>query len=142
MEPPDVTRTGSSKASFTSAGSTRTLKRGEERLLDFEDSCGNAFRMQVLDDSLTDGGIIFRLTPIQRSSKSSERATRNAGLLDALTKRERDIARLVEKGYSNDSIAQELFISSSTVKSHLCNIYRKMNVSSKLELSSLLHGNA
>jgi DNA-binding CsgD family transcriptional regulator len=53
---------------------------------------------------------------------------------DALTKREREVARLAATGRSARDIADELFIGERTVETHLSNAYAKLGVSSKLEL--------
>ena len=45
-----------------------------------------------------------------------------------LTKRELEVLRLVHKGQINRQIADELFITERTVKKHLLNAYRKLNV--------------
>lgn len=55
-----------------------------------------------------------------------------------LTEREREIAEAVLKGHSNKEIAADLAISSSTVKNHIYNIYRKTGVQSRVELVNRL----
>lgn len=50
-----------------------------------------------------------------------------------LTTRELEILRLIAKGISNKEIANEINISSRTVKSHMVDIFRKLNVSSRTE---------
>ena len=45
-----------------------------------------------------------------------------------LTRREYEILQLVIKGHSNSDIANNLFLSISTVKTHVSNLYTKMNV--------------
>ena len=52
-----------------------------------------------------------------------------------LTQRELDILKWIVKGDSNKQIASELNISESTVKVHIQNILRKMNVSSRVEIA-------
>lgn len=47
---------------------------------------------------------------------------------DILTTREREVLRLVVQGYKYRDIAGELFISLTTVKTHVSNIYRKLGV--------------
>jgi DNA-binding CsgD family transcriptional regulator len=54
-----------------------------------------------------------------------------------LTSREREVARLVLRGHSSESIARLLGISPSTVKIHRRNIYSKLHISSQSELFSL-----
>ena len=52
-----------------------------------------------------------------------------------VTQRELDIIRLVAKGLRNKEIAQKLCITEGTVKLHLHNIYNKLNVESRLQLT-------
>ncbi|MCG5213845.1 helix-turn-helix transcriptional regulator [Streptosporangium sp. KLBMP 9127] len=52
----------------------------------------------------------------------------------ALTPAERRVAQLVVEGRKNREIAQILFVSQRTVELHLTNIYRKLNVSSRVAL--------
>ncbi len=51
----------------------------------------------------------------------------------ALTEREEEILHLLSAGFRNQDVADKLFISLSTVKSHLYTIYQKLHVSSRVE---------
>lgn len=51
-----------------------------------------------------------------------------------LTKRELEIVNLLQKGLSNAEISNLLHISNSTVKNHLYNTYKKLDVSNRFEL--------
>ncbi|WP_305000508.1 response regulator transcription factor [Aquimarina sp. AU58] len=51
-----------------------------------------------------------------------------------LSKQEKAIKNLIISGKSNKEIANELFISLSTVKTHITNIYSKLNISSRQDL--------
>ena len=53
--------------------------------------------------------------------------------LDVLTPRERDILDRLSKGHSHKEVAGELFISPTTVRKHIFNIYEKLQVHSKVE---------
>jgi DNA-binding CsgD family transcriptional regulator len=53
----------------------------------------------------------------------------------SLTKRELDVARLVSEGKSNPEIAAELFLSPKTVESHIRNMFRKLSVTSRVEVA-------
>ena len=53
----------------------------------------------------------------------------------ALTGREKEIIRLVSLGLSNQEIADQLFISDKTVKTHLSNIYKKLEMTNRTELA-------
>lgn len=57
-----------------------------------------------------------------------------------ISRREQEVLRLVIQGRSNAEIEQELFISIKTVKSHMYSIYRKLGVSSRLQLINFLQG--
>ena len=61
-------------------------------------------------------------------------------LKDHLSQRELEIARAYAKGDNYRRIAEQLFIAPSTVRTHLTTIYRKLGVSSKLELHKVLEG--
>jgi DNA-binding NarL/FixJ family response regulator len=50
-----------------------------------------------------------------------------------LTKRELQTLRLVAQGHSNAAVAAQLWVTEQTVKFHLSNAYRKLNVSGRLE---------
>lgn len=53
----------------------------------------------------------------------------------ALTKRERDVAKLVAAGQRNRTIAETLGISEGTVKMHLHNVYAKLGLESRTQLA-------
>jgi DNA-binding CsgD family transcriptional regulator len=56
-----------------------------------------------------------------------------------LTKQEQNILTLLLNDHSNKEIADNLFVSLSTVKTHVNNIYKKLNVQSREELKSLFN---
>lgn len=55
--------------------------------------------------------------------------------LDQLTNREREVLRLLARGYAYKEIARELFISIKTVETHVSNVLRKLQMSNRYELS-------
>lgn len=55
--------------------------------------------------------------------------------LDQLTRTEFQVLRLIGQGRSNDEIANSLFISKNTVRSHIKSIYAKLNTHSRLQLA-------
>ena len=59
-----------------------------------------------------------------------------------LTKREVEILRLVAEGHSNSQLAKMLWVTEQTVKFHLSNIYRKLDVANRTEASrwAQVHG--
>jgi ATP/maltotriose-dependent transcriptional regulator MalT len=54
-------------------------------------------------------------------------------LSSTLSRREREILRLVEGGLSNPEIAHKLVIGANTVKSHLHHIYQRLDVSTRYQ---------
>ncbi len=55
----------------------------------------------------------------------------------SLSKREMEISALICRGYTYQQIADNLFISYSTVKTHVYNIYKKLDIGNKMELVNL-----
>ena len=69
----------------------------------------------------------------QEDSKKVEYHRNHMELQEELTARERDVLRLIAKGYENQRIADELFISLKTVKTHVSNILAKLEVSDRTQ---------
>ncbi|MBX2817353.1 MAG: LuxR C-terminal-related transcriptional regulator [Saprospiraceae bacterium] len=82
---------------------------------------------KLLDD-------LHRLALIKPSMDLSEQHYENFGLTD----REKEVTSLLVLGRTYKEIAERLFISLPTVKTHAGNIYRKCNVNSRHELTMLL----
>jgi DNA-binding NarL/FixJ family response regulator len=55
--------------------------------------------------------------------------------LDRLTEREREVMRLIARGYSYKEVAGELFVSIKTVETHMGSVLRKLQLSSRHELT-------
>src|SRR5205085_2775323 len=55
--------------------------------------------------------------------------------LDQLTSREREVLRLIAQGYTYKEIAKELFISTKTVESHVSSVLRKLQLSTRHQLT-------
>jgi DNA-binding CsgD family transcriptional regulator len=70
---------------------------------------------------------------MRRVGSAGRRLAARAGG-SALTRREREVARLAAQGHAARDIAEHLSITERTVEGHLSNVYAKLGVSSKLEL--------
>ncbi len=67
------------------------------------------------------------------TDRRREEANPAAYLASFLTRREKEVLRLLVAGKSNEKIAEELYISQNTVRTHIQNILSKLSVHSKLE---------
>ncbi|MEL6822263.1 MAG: response regulator transcription factor [Calditrichota bacterium] len=75
---------------------------------------------------------------LRTSSRSADKVTSDDGVASEpvdspLSKREHEILLLIAEGYSNQQIADKLFISLNTTKTHLKNIYQKLEVKRRTE---------
>jgi DNA-binding NarL/FixJ family response regulator len=57
------------------------------------------------------------------------------GELDVLTTREREVLRLIARGYTYREVSAELFISQKTVETHVSSVLRKLQLSNRRELA-------
>jgi DNA-binding NarL/FixJ family response regulator len=55
--------------------------------------------------------------------------------LDQLTSREREVLRLIARGYTYKEIARELYISTKTVETHVSSVLRKLQLSTRHQLA-------
>ena len=55
--------------------------------------------------------------------------------LDLLTAREKEVMRLIARGYAYKEVAKELFISGKTVETHVSSVLRKLQLSNRRELT-------
>jgi DNA-binding NarL/FixJ family response regulator len=65
----------------------------------------------------------------------------NPQAMTSLTRRELEILRLVAEGHSNSALAKMLWVTEQTIKFHLANIYRKLDVANRTEASRWAHVN-
>ncbi|HUQ43205.1 MAG TPA: AAA family ATPase [Candidatus Limnocylindria bacterium] len=73
-----------------------------------------------------------------RAWRRSSTGATTAGV-DALSRREREVSRLVAAGASNREIADALMLSKKTVERHITNILAKMGARNRTELASFMH---
>jgi DNA-binding CsgD family transcriptional regulator len=69
--------------------------------------------------------------------RAAQRPARPGGL-DGLSEAERGIAELVAQGLTNREIAERTFVSANTVAFHLRNIYRKLRIASRVQLTRIV----
>lgn len=113
-------------AALISGASGYVLKTvSGERLAD---NIRSVFRGEVLLAPSVAAKVVQQLSRLQVESGHKEEA------LHALTPREREVFELASRGLKNAEIAAELYLSEKTIKTHLRNIYNKLNLASKAEL--------
>ena len=80
--------------------------------------------------------------PGSRAAAPSTEVSLQSQELSGLTRRELEILQLVSEGHSNAQLARMLWVTEQTVKFHLSNIYRKLDVANRTEASrwAQLHG--
>ncbi|MET0401596.1 MAG: helix-turn-helix transcriptional regulator, partial [Cystobacter sp.] len=59
--------------------------------------------------------------------------------LNRLTHRELEVLKMVAKGSDNLQIAARLGITERTVKAHVSNLYRKLDVQNRVEMAMVIH---
>ncbi|UTW04040.1 hypothetical protein KDX31_03205 [Amphritea atlantica] len=109
-------------------GSTARLSRSERQLLETLTPLIDMLCQQHWGDQLS--------KPLNRQL---DQALANFGS-SKLTERECAVIRMVLQGYSPASIADKLFISPGTVRVHLRNSYRKLDIGSQVDLHNLFMG--
>ena len=94
------------------------------------DELANCIRLVLAGNSVLSSSLMGKL--VEESARNEE--IKYAFLL---TKREREILNFASQGYSNQEIAARCYISLATVKSHLRNIMKKLQVNNRTKAVSL-----
>jgi DNA-binding CsgD family transcriptional regulator len=89
------------------------------------------------DDSEHDGSTSDDQPSDATTLPDYSRSDTMTGQLVALTERERDIARLIGRGYSNREIADNLVLSVKTVETHVKHIFVKLNVRNRAGVAAI-----
>ena len=95
------------------------------------DELAAAVRVVASGDALLAPGITQRL--IERFVEAAPRDPAAHPLLRSLTEREREVLTLMSRGRSNGEIAELLFISEQTVKSHVSRILQKLSLRDRVQ---------
>jgi len=110
-------------------------KSKESAIEEFFQMGANAF----LDDSVDWDQLIVVIRKVANGTvlipRKELRETQDR--LARLTHREREVLRLLAQGYANQEIANALYISQKTVKNHLTNLFRKLEVKDRTQ--AVLH---
>jgi DNA-binding NarL/FixJ family response regulator len=94
-----------------------------------------AIRTIAQGDALLSPAVTKRV--IEQFTRTSRATPPKA--LDELTERELDVFRLIARGLSNAEIARELYISDTTVKTHITHILQKLDLRDRVQAVVLAH---
>lgn len=142
----------------------RELPRGDEKILDFPATPGDraslalaatdaraalhaaalaaaeaANRARAVADAL-DRALLALEAPAQKPvTVARESMTRGgeAGSRSALSPREREVLALVAEGRSNKAIAEALYVSPNTVKTHVASLLSKLQADTRVQLAAM-----
>lgn len=93
---------------------------------------------ETINETLNGGAVMspsIALKALQALKRSNLSIPVKANNSSELTDREIEVLEYLSEGYTNKRIAEVLFISSFTVKRHIENIYRKLQVQNRVELA-------
>ncbi|WP_405654164.1 response regulator [Streptomyces sp. RK9] len=96
-----------------------------------------AVRAAAVGDALVSPAITVRL--LRELAAGPSAAAEGPGTRtpsEPLTQREQDVVRALARGRTNNEIAAELFVSLSTVKSHLANVQAKLDARNRVEIAA------
>jgi DNA-binding CsgD family transcriptional regulator len=82
--------------------------------------------------------VLRRQLGLDDASMASAASRQAVSGIDALTRTERDVAMLVAQGCSNRDIADRLVVSRRTVESHMGAIYRKLAVTTRVQVANTM----
>ncbi|MEU6252736.1 response regulator transcription factor [Streptomyces sp. NPDC047043] len=96
-----------------------------------------AVRAAAAGDSLVSPSVTVRLLKhVTGGDSQAEAPVRSAPPTESLTDRELDVVRLVALGRTNAEIAAELYVSLSTVKTHLSSVQLKLAARNRVEIAA------
>jgi DNA-binding NarL/FixJ family response regulator len=96
---------------------------------------GPALLIEAVRAASTGDALISPSVTVRLLKQLAPLRGRAAGAGNQLSERELDIARSIARGRTNQEIAAELFISLSTVKTHITRIQNKLGVRNRVEIA-------
>ena len=116
------------------AGASGYLLKGMD-----EDAIGDALQRVLAGEAMLPGTLVARLVDEFRD-REQRRIAVSDGQTARLTGREWDVLELMRKGASTAEISERLFVSPTTVRSHVSAILRKLGVPTREAAIRLLDG--
>jgi DNA-binding NarL/FixJ family response regulator len=94
-------------------------------------------RARAVADMLDDALSMLTDQAGTREPAVSRSVSRASGVADQLSDREREVLTRVAEGRTNKAIAEELYVSPNTVKTHVSSLLRKLNVHTRAQLATI-----
>ncbi len=95
------------------------------------------YEKNLIEDIEHTAACIFMIYSENNENQVSSSRLKEYGL----TPKEISVVELVASGKSNKEIASILDISENTVKTHISNVYKKLNINYRIELMNFIHAN-
>lgn len=96
----------------------------------------DAVQRVAAGDTILSQAALGHLVDAVARQPDPENQSRTTEQLKTLTERELDVARAIGRGLSNAQIATELFISITTVKTHVARILEKLQVTNRVQVAA------
>jgi DNA-binding NarL/FixJ family response regulator len=129
------------KESPTTGVIALTIHDEEEYIFELVQAGVSAYLLKDIEsDSLIEtiravhrGETVFHPKISEKMCGEYQRLARKTNQEEQLSRREIDVLVLIARGKNNKDIGEELYISEKTVKNHITNIFRKINVSDRTQ---------
>ncbi len=82
------------------------------------------------------------ITPLSFTAAGLQRALKAKEQLPSLSSRELEVLNVLATGKSTKEIARQLYLGEPTIKTHLANIYRKLEVKNRISAVAVARGNS
>lgn len=116
----------------------RDVDKEEDNISEIQNKEIKEIEQVQKNDSHKDENITYKEDSVVKNSLPGIEECRQQFLDAGLTRRETEVAILVIKCMSNAEIAEELYISETTVKKHMSNIFAKLKISKREQVRNLL----
>ena len=104
-----------------------------------KDELLNAVEVVARGEALLAPSVTRRL--IEEFARRPDAATNKTEAIQGLTAREMDVLRLIARGLSNAEIAEQLFVSEATVKTHVAHILTKLDLRDRVQAVGVAYEN-
>lgn len=122
---------------YIEAGASGYILQNES-VVDMVDKLHAAHEEKAIISPLIAAAMMERLSHLASLDTTTALLQARETQVDKLTSREEEVLHLINKGYTNQEISVHLFIECGTVKNHVHNILKKLDVSSRHEAAYAL----